>query len=192
MLPKYYEYFNPVKINAGEKALETIPYELKLLHAKRPVIITDKGVETAGLLKIVLDSFADSDLVVGAVYTNTPPDSSVEAVNEIVQIYRENNCDSIIAIGGGSPMDTAKGVNIVISEGVSDISKFIGADRVSKPQQPFIAIPTTSGTGSEVTLVAVISDTVRNVKMPFTSYLLLPKVAVLDPRMTLTLPPKIT
>lgn len=192
MLPKYYEFFNPVKINAGNEALETIPYELKLLGASRPIIITDQGLVKAGLLQTVLDGFSDSNLVVGAIYDQTPPDSSLHTVREIAQIYRQNNCDSIIAVGGGSPMDTAKGVNIVISEGDDDLSKFMGVDRVSKPQQPFIAIPTTSGTGSEVTLVAVISDTEKSIKMPFTSNLLMPKVAVLDPRMTLSLPPKIS
>jgi alcohol dehydrogenase len=89
-------------------------------------------------------------------------------------------------------MDTAKGVNIVISENDTDLRKFMGVDRVSKPQKPLIVVPTTAGTGSEVTLVAVISDTKNNIKMPFTSNLLLPKIAVLDPRMTLGLPPRMT
>ncbi len=192
MLPKYYEFYNPVKINAGDEALETIPYELKQMGVKRPIIITDKGIKDAGLLKIVLDGFSDSDITIGAVYDQTPPDSSLAVVNEIVQVYTENKCDSIIALGGGSPMDTAKGVNIVISEGDSDLRKFMGADRLTSPQRPFIAIPTTSGTGSEVTLVAVIYDEVNNAKLPFTSTLLLPKLAIIDPRLTMTLPPHIT
>ena len=192
MLPEYYEFYNPVKINAGREALETIPYELKLLNAERPLVITDKGIVNAGLLKIFLEGFNDSEIVIGTIYDETPPDSSLETVNEIVRLYKKNNCDSIIAVGGGSAIDTAKGVNIVISEGDDDLRKFMGADRVSKPQKPFIVVPTTAGTGSEVTLVAVIADKKNNVKMPFTSNLLLPKVAILDPRMTLTLPARIT
>jgi len=192
MLPKYYEFFNSVKINAGIEALETIPYELNLVNANRPLIITDKGIVNAGLLKIVLDSFADSKLVVGAVFDETPSDSSLDIVNKVAQIYKETNCNSIIAVGGGSVIDTAKGVNIIISEQTDDIRQFMGVDRLSKPQRPLIVVPTTSGTGSEVTLVAVISDKEKNVKLPFTSNLLLPKVAVLDPRMTLSLPQKIT
>lgn len=192
MIPKYYEFYNPVKINAGTEALETIPYELKLLNAARPIIITDKGIVKAGLLKIVIDGFNNSDITIGAIYDNTPPDSSIETVNEIVQIFKENNCDSIIAVGGGSAIDTAKGVNIVVSEGDSDLKKFMGVDRISKAQKPFFVIPTTSGTGSEVTVVAVIADTKNNIKMPFTSSLLLPKIAIIDPRMTMSLPPKIT
>lgn len=192
MIPKYYEFHNPVKINAGTEALETIPYELKLMNVSRPIIITDQGIVNAGLLKIVLDGFTDSNITIGAIYDNTPSDSSLETVNEIAKIYKDNNCDSIIAVGGGSSIDTAKAVNIVISEGDSDIKKFMGVDRISKPQQPFIVIPTTSGTGSEVTVVAVIADKKNNIKMPFTSSLLLPKVAIIDPRMTMSLPAKIT
>lgn len=192
MLPKYYEFYNPVKINAGKEALETTPHELKILNSSRPIVITDKGIVKAGLIKTFLKGFDNSNITIGAIYDDTPSDSSVEAVNEIAKIYKKENCDSIIAIGGGSAIDTAKGVNIVISEGDNDLKKFIGADRVSKPQQPFIVIPTTAGTGSEVTLVAVISDKKRNIKMPFTSNLLLPKVAILDPRMTMSLPPHIT
>ena len=192
MLPEYYEFYNPVKINAGREALETIPYELALLDASRPIIITDKGIVNAGLLDIFLTAFNDSEITIGAIYDNTPPDSSIKTVGEIAEIYKENKCDSIIALGGGSAIDTAKGVNIVISEGDNDLRKFMGADRVSKPQQPFIVVPTTAGTGSEVTLVAVISDKEKNIKMPFTSNLLLPKVAILDIRMTMSLPAKIT
>jgi len=192
MIPKYYEFYNPVKINAGTEALETIPYELKLMNVSRPIIITDQGIVNAGLLKIVLDGFTNSNITIGAIYDNTPSDSSLETVNEIAKIYTDNNCDSIIAVGGGSSIDTAKAVNIVISEGDSDIKKFMGVDRITKPQQPFIVIPTTSGTGSEVTVVAVIADKKNNIKMPFTSSLLLPKVAIIDPRMTMSLPAKIT
>ena len=192
MLPDYYEFYNPVKINAGSEALETIPYELKLMNVSRPIIITDKGITNAGLLKILVDSFDDSELTIGVIYDETPPDSSLKTVNEIAKLYIKHKCDSIIALGGGSPMDTAKGVNIIISEKDDDLRKFMGADRLKAVQQPFIAIPTTSGTGSEVTLVAVINDVENQVKMPFTSNLLLPKVAVIDPRMTISLPAHIT
>lgn len=159
---------------------------------KRPIIITDKGIVQAGLIDIVLKAFGNSDIEIGAIYDETPPDSSNVVVNQVAKIYREAKCDSIIAVGGGSVLDTAKGVNIVISENSDDLMKFIGADRLTAKMQPLIAIPTTSGTGSEVTLVAVIANVEKHVKMLFTSYKLLPDVAVLDPRMTLTVPPKIT
>jgi alcohol dehydrogenase len=192
MLPSYYEFINPVKIVSGTNAVDNIPYELDQLGVKRPMVITDQGVVMAGLLAYVENAIEDSELTIGAIYDSTPPDSSLEVVKEIAEIYRSKNCDSFIAIGGGSSMDTAKGVNIVITEKSDDLTQFIGADLLKNRLQPFIAIPTTAGTGSEVTLVAVISDTANNVKMPFTSHYLLPNVAIIDPRMTLTLPPKLT
>ncbi len=192
MLPSHYEYYNPVKIISGHQALENIPFELNFLGAKRPLVITDKGIVEAGLVKVMLKAAGGSDLVIGALYEDTPPDSSNVVVNKIAAIYRENRCDSLIALGGGSVLDTAKGVNIVITEKTDDLMNFLGADRLTKKMQPFIAVPTTSGTGSEVTVAAVITNVDKNIKMGFTSPLLYPDVAILDSRMTLTVPPRIT
>jgi alcohol dehydrogenase len=192
MLPAYFQFYNPVKILSGKKALENIPFELELLNASRPMIVTDKGVVQAGLVDIVAAALGGSNLTIGAVYDKTPPDSSNIVIGEAAALFRDAKCDSLIAVGGGSVLDTAKGVNIVISEDTTDLMKFIGADRLKKPMRPMIAVPTTAGTGSEVTLVAVIANEEKRFKMLFTSYLLLPRVAVLDPRMTLTVPPRIT
>lgn len=191
-LPKYYEFFNSVKIISGYKALENLPSELDLLGAKRPLIITDRGVVKAGLVAHVVSSFGGTKVTIGAVYDDTPIDSSNVAVNAIAGIYRQQACDSIIAVGGGSVIDTAKGVNIVISEDTDDLLKFAGNNRLTKPMKPFIVIPTTAGTGSEVTMAAVIANPEKNMKMQFTSALMLPKLAVLDPIMTVSMPPKIT
>ncbi len=192
MFPKYFEFFNSVKINAGENALEGLPSELNRLNVSKPFIITDEGIVKVGLLDIVLSGFNDSDIVIGAIYDKVPPDSSIEVVNEAARIYKEQNCDCIIAVGGGSVIDSAKGMNIVISENTNDIVKFAGHDRIKNFQQPLIVIPTTSGTGSEVTLVAVVADKQKDKKMLFTSSKLLPSVAVIDPRMTMSLPPVLT
>jgi alcohol dehydrogenase len=191
-LPKYYEFFNSVKIVSGYKALESMSSELDLLGAKIPIIITDKGVTKAGLVDNVINSFGGTNIKIGAIYDDTPIDSSNVAVNEIAEIFRQQQCDSIIAVGGGSVIDTAKGVNIVISEETDDLMKFTGNNRLTKPMQPFIVVPTTAGTGSEVTMAAVIANPAKNLKMQFTSPLMLPKVAVLDPIMTMSMPPKIT
>jgi len=181
MLPAYFQFYNPVKILSGKKALENIPFELELLNASRPMIVTDKGVVQAGLVDIVTAALGGSNLTIGAVYDKTPPDSSNIVIGEAAALFRDAKCDSLIAVGGGSVLDTAKGVNIVISEDTTDLMKFIGADRLTKPMRPMIAVPTTAGTGSEVTLVAVIANEEKCFKMLFTSYLLLPRVAVLDP-----------
>ncbi|MFH2099304.1 MAG: iron-containing alcohol dehydrogenase [Pseudomonadota bacterium] len=192
MIPSYYEFYNPVKVLAGNKAVDNIPYELSLLSARRPLIVTDQGVVGAGLLQIVINGFAGSDAEVGAVCEDTPPDSSNEVVSDVARLYRENRCDSIVAVGGGSVLDTAKAVNILVTEGGDDLLDYLGADVLKAPLKPLIVVPTTAGTGSEVTSVAVIANPKRQIKMPFTSQYLLPNMAVLDPRMTLTMPPKIT
>ncbi len=135
----------------------------------------------------------NANIEVGLIFKDIPQDSSVEIVNRISKLYRENNCDSIVAMGGGSIIDTAKGgVNMLVSTNASDLKEHMGLEILGGKLKPFIVVPSTSGTGSEATLVSVIADTNRNVKMEFISYSILPDVAVLDPRMTETLPPKLT
>ena len=189
MIPNYYEFLNSVKILSGKLALDNIPHELNSLGGKRPIILTNDILVEIGLVKTAVDALKGSDIVIGAVYDSIPVDSSVKVVNEAAGIYRDKKCDSIIAIGGGSVIDTAKGVSVVITENDDNLMKYAGSEILKKRRaMPFIVIPTTAGTGSEVTLVAVIADPDRNVKMEFLSYNLLPDVAVLDPRMTRSLP----
>ncbi len=192
MLPAYFEFYNPVKIVSGHKALDNLPHELEQLGVNRPLIVTDPGVRAAGLLELVTAAFAESNAAIGGVYDRVPPDSSHAVVNNVARAYREALCDSLVAVGGGSVIDTAKGANIVITEGADDLMRFVGAEVLRKPMRPLVVVPTTAGTGSEVTLVAVIANPEKNVKMAFSSYHLLPKVAILDPRMTLSLPPRMT
>lgn len=192
MIPKYYEFICPVKILSGRKALSNLPYEITQLGSRRAMVITDKGVAGAGLIRHVKSAFADSDREIGEIFEDTPVDSSDRVVNKAAGIYRDKDCDSIVAVGGGSVLDTAKGVNIVISEKEDDLLKVQGVDRIRGPMQPFIAVPTTAGTGSEVTNVAVIRNEEAGVKMAFMSNKLYPHVAILDPLMTMTMPPKIT
>ena len=192
MSKPYYEFFCPVKVIAGNAALEHIPFELATLGAKRPMIITDKGVRQNQLLAPIEEAFQGTDAILAAIFDDVPPDSSLETVRAAAKLYRTENCDAIIAVGGGSVIDTAKATNILVSEGGDDLLKYSGAHNLPKPLKPFFVIPTTSGTGSEVTMVAVVSDNERNVKMPFASYYLMPHAAILDPRMTKTLPPHLT
>jgi len=190
-LPAYYEFCCRVKTVSGHHCLEKIPEILDDLGAKTPMIITDRGVFEAGLIDVVKSAMT-SRVNIGSVESEVPPDSDLMVVNRLAGVYREKGCDAIIAVGGGSVLDTAKGVNIVVSENAGDLMAFTGAGALKRPLKPLIAIPTTSGTGSEVTLVAVIADHEKERKMLFTSYFLLPDVALLDPRMTLSLPPAIT
>jgi alcohol dehydrogenase len=192
MAKPYYEFFCPVKVIAGHKALEHIPFELSVLNAKRPLIIADKGVVAVGLLKHVESAFAVAEVGIAAVFDDVPPDSSMQTVRAAAAAYRKENCDAIIAVGGGSVIDTAKAVNILVSEGGDDLYVYSGAHNLKRPLKPFFVVPTTAGTGSETTAAAVITDTDKGIKVPFMSQFLMPNAAVLDPRMTLTLPPHIT
>ncbi|MDP8225337.1 MAG: iron-containing alcohol dehydrogenase [Candidatus Lernaella stagnicola] len=192
MIPNYYEFHCPVKILSGHQALQNLPYEMGLLGVKKALLITDKGVVGAGLLKKVRAAIEGSQVKIGAVFDETPIDSDHHVVNKVAGIYRDKGCDCIIALGGGSAIDTAKGVNIVISTDTDDLMKFQGMDRIEAQMRPFIVIPTTAGTGSEVTQAAVIKDTDINIKRAFISDKLYPHLALLDPEMTLTMPARIT
>jgi alcohol dehydrogenase len=191
ILPDYYEFCCRVKLVAGHDALEKIPSLLADWGAKKPLIITDKGVVAAGLVDIVVNALKDG-LTIGGIADNVPPDSDLKVVNQLAGLYKEKGCDAIIAIGGGSVMDTAKGVNIVVSENATDLMAFSGAGALKRRLKPLVAVPTTAGTGSEVTQVAVIKDHEKHLKMFFLSYFLLPDVSILDSRMTMTMPPFIT
>ena len=193
MLPKYYEFLNSVKIMSGENALENLPHELKMMGAKKPIVLTDAILAKCGTLDKVQKAFKGFDIDVTETYTEIPPDSSIKVINEIAGIFKAKGCDSIIALGGGSVIDTAKGLRIVIEQGGNNIMDYMGLDSLPRKDRiAFAVIPTTSGTGSECTNVAVIANPDKNVKMEFISYDLLPDFAVLDPRMTETMPPKIT
>ncbi|XKH01045.1 iron-containing alcohol dehydrogenase [Marinobacter nauticus] len=192
MSSRFFEFFCPVKVISGKAALEHLPWEMQGLSVKRPMIVTDKGIHQAGLLEPVLAACREGGLQVEAIFDDVPPDSSTSVVRDIATLYRDKHCDAIIALGGGSAIDTGKAANILVSMGGDDLEQYSGAGILKHSLRPFFVIPTTAGTGSEVTSVAVISDEQRGVKLPFTSSFLLPDAAIIDPRMTLTLPPRIT
>ncbi|HOK93698.1 MAG TPA: iron-containing alcohol dehydrogenase, partial [Spirochaetota bacterium] len=189
-IPSYYEFCNKVKCLSGHNALEKLPDILASVNSKKPMIITDKGVMGAKLITPVEKALGK--IKHGGIFDDVPADSDVKTVQEIAAKYRSAKCDSIIAVGGGSVLDTAKGVNILVSENSNNLMDFVGFGALKRKLKPLIAVPTTSGTGSELTLVAVIADHQRDVKMLFPSLFLLPDFAILDSRMTKTLPPAIT
>ena len=189
----YYEFKLPVKILSGDGALEHIPHELDSLGAHRPLLLSDQGLEQVGTVKIVQAALRQGGMAAAETFCRIPPDSSIQVVNQIAGLYRQAQCDSLIAVGGGSVIDTAKGVGMVLAQAGSDLLDSTGCEVLPRGAHvPFVAVPTTAGTGSEATLVAVVANPALQVKMEFLSYHLLPDVAVLDPRMTETLPPRIT
>jgi alcohol dehydrogenase len=191
MRTNFYEFNFKIKIISGENSYEKIPENLSKLSSSNPLFITDKGIVKAGIFEKLRYALDSTKIKKGVLFSDVPQDSSFKIVEEIADIYKKNNCDSIIAIGGGSVIDTAKGVNILVSCNYNSLKEIEGADIIQKKLNPLIAIPTTSGTGSEVTSVAVITDDKTNLKKPFSSEFLLPDCAILDPRSIETLPEKL-
>lgn len=189
----YFEFQNAVKLLCGELALERIPNELQHLNAERPLVLSDAVLAKIGTMALVTQAMEAEGVAAAAVFTDIPVDSSLAVVNLIAAYYREQGCDSIVAIGGGSVIDTAKGVRLVLSQNTDDIFAISGLENVARGKHiPFIVVPTTAGTGSECTGVAVIRNDANGVKMEFLSPFVEPDVAVVDPRMTEGLPPKAT
>ncbi len=188
----YFEFHNPVKILAGKSALDALPNELERLGSHRPLIVADKGVRAAGLIDVVMKATGESNFEPAALFDEVPPDSGTRTAAAAARLYRETCCDGIVAIGGGSVIDTAKAVNVLVTKGGDDLVAYSGAGAITGRLSPFIVIPTTAGTGSECTLVAVVRDDDRGRKLLFVSASLLPDAAIIDPRMTLTLPPLVT
>lgn len=192
MVP-YFEFQNAVKLLCGELALERISIELEHLGAARPLVLSDAVLSKIGTLKVVTDAMQAEGITCGASFTDIPVDSSLAVVNKIAAYYREQACDSIVAVGGGSVIDTAKGVRLVLSQNTDDILAISGVENLTRGTHiPFVVVPTTAGTGSECTGVAVIRNDANGVKMEFLSPFVEPDVAVIDPRMTMGLPPKAT
>lgn len=172
-------------------ALEEIPMEFEELGAKKIVIITDKGVRGAGIVDQALDAIGDELDVVG-IFDEVEQDAKATIIEKAKRFVLENEAEGILAIGGGSVMDTVKSVNVLITAGEDDIREFVGVEIVHAPMMPHIAVPTTSGTGCEVTWGAVVLDEEEHTKIAFMEWYSVADVAILDPIVAKSMPPKIT
>ena len=190
---KYFEFQNSVKLLCGESALERLADELEHLGSKAPMLLSDAVLAKIGTMQLVVDAMAAEGCTPACTFTDIPVDSSLKVVNDIAALYRSCGCDALVAVGGGSVIDTAKGVRLVLSQNADDILAIGGVENLVRGEYiPFIVVPTTSGTGSECTGVAVIRNDANGVKMEFLSPFVQPDAAVIDPRMTAGLPPKAT
>ncbi len=186
-----FEFQCRTKIVCGKYSLGKLPEELQLHNVKHPMVVTDQGLIKAGVAE-KLTTELDAAGICYEIFDQVPPDSSLEIVGELARLYQEKSCDGFIAVGGGSVIDTTKGASASLSyEGV-DFATLQGSEILTRDLPPLIAVPTTAGTGSEVTIVAVVADTAKRAKLSYTSYKLVPHVAILDPALTSSLPPKLT
>ncbi len=185
----YFEFYNPVKICAGNDAICHLEFELSCLKIKKPLILTGSTLVKTGVINKIIKTAKIKDYIL---VSDIPADSGVKLVNNILNTLIENKCDGIIAIGGGSVIDTSKGVKMSFCR-TDNLKEIMGLESISKNVDlPLIVLPTTAGTGSEVTNVAVIRDEQSDLKMEFITPFLMPNVAILDPSLTTTLPAKTT
>jgi alcohol dehydrogenase class IV len=178
------------RILFGVGSVEKIGTEAQLLKAKKVLIITDPGVIQAGLLEGVEKSLQSVNLPF-VIFDGVEPDPRIEVVEKSVKKAKKEGIDLIIGFGGGSSLDIAKVTSIMITN-TGKIDSFFGVDLVPNPGVPVILIPTTAGTGSEVTPIAILSDTKEKLKKGIVSPTLFPEVAILDPKLTIGLPPSVT
>ncbi len=186
-------------------ALPVLPYrEPQVFHScgelstvfqkeniRRVLIVTDAGIVRSGIAA-QLEAVLDEDDISYAVYDQTRPNPTVVNVDQALSLYQRYRCQALIAIGGGSSMDCAKAVGARLARPGTPLGKLKGTLRILRPLPTLIAIPTTAGTGSETTLAAVITDTQAQHKYVMNDFVLIPKYAVLDARLTLSLPPHLT
>jgi len=190
MLPEYFSFHVPTKIVYGTGLVRKLGQQLPY-GRRRALLVTDKVIAKIGLADKVRAGLEGSKIQVVAQYDDVPPNSEVSTVEACAAVGKEAKANLIIAVGGGSVIDTAKVANIIMKKGGA-LADHQGAQLVTKPLFPLVVIPTTAGTGSEVTKVAVIADLQNDIKLPFTEDFLQPDFAVLDAEMTASMPPRIT
>lgn len=186
---KDFRFKIPQNIEFGMGSLKKLPEILRENNSDNVLLISDRGLESIGVVKKIQDIIEAGDIKCTA-YLDVIPNPTVDIVNAAADSYKESGATSIVALGGGSSMDVAKAVGVLVNYG-GKITDYEGFDTVPGPIVPMIAIPTTAGTGSEVTASAVITDVTRDYKFSVISYEILPKYAVLDPELIMTAPASI-
>ncbi|MDR1378459.1 MAG: iron-containing alcohol dehydrogenase [Synergistaceae bacterium] len=184
------EFYMPEVLLQGPKCLSLLGKELKRLGKNKALLVTDKFMEKAGYAEKVgkILEEAGCSFSVFSDIGGEPGDKDVVAG---LEAYRKNGCEFLVALGGGSPIDAAKAIGILETNG-GKITDYMGAGKVQKPTLPLIAIATTAGTGSEMTKVTIINDTANDVKMLISSPWIIPTIAVADPELTRSMPPGVT
>ncbi len=187
------EFELPTKVVHGIGVAEELGARVKSLGVKKPLIVTDEGVKKAGLLEKV-EGFLKQENLPYAVFDGVVADPCINTVANGTSCYKEEKCDGLIGLGGGSAMDTAKaiGVEVTHDEPVLEYEAADGKKPLQYRVPPLVTIPTTAGTGSEVTMWAVIKDPDREFKFNTGGPLISAYIALVDPKLHLTMPPRVT
>jgi alcohol dehydrogenase class IV len=184
-----FNFHIPTKIVFGAGALKEAAKELDGLGMRKALVVTDLTLKDSPMVKSLLDALGER---CAGLFPEAIPDSSFQIVSWGARTFREKDADGIISIGGGSSMDTAKTIAVLARTGKDDGREFVGIGKVGGPIMPHIAIPTTSGTASEVSQFATIKDHEAKEKRLISDPNLIPPVAILDPMATISLPPQMT
>ncbi|MCF8104553.1 MAG: iron-containing alcohol dehydrogenase [Desulfohalobiaceae bacterium] len=188
---KIREFHCTTKAKHGVGALSSLADSIKELGGNKPLIVTDPGVVAAGLLEMVTQKL-ETAAIEYAVFDQVVPNPYIETVGQATKVYTDSKCDCLIGLGGGSSMDTAKGVGVEVTHD-GNILKWEAAERdLERRIAPLITIPTTAGTGSEVTVWAVITDPDRKFKFNVGGPLMAPHIAIVDPELHASMPPHVT
>src|SRR3990167_3860335 len=163
----FYQFSVPTKIIHDVGIAKDFAHEVQLIGVNRLFVITDNFLKTSGLCDPILKSLEESGIEIAGIYSDVPPDSSVKTVETCAALAKECGAEGFLAIGGGSVMDTAKGANILFTLGGNLQEDYSGAQTITEDLSPLIAVPTTSGTGSEVTEAIVIYDETSRTKLSF-------------------------
>lgn len=180
----------PKVLRFGVQSAQTLAAEVKAFAAARIGLISDKGLERAGVVKAIADMLAGEGLTV-VPYTEIAGEPTFSLLTDTIRFMRDAKCELIVGLGGGSAMDVAKATAALLDK--DDIAAYLAGTTVIPDRRiPCIALPTTSGTGSEVTYNAIFGDETTEVKRGLVSHALLPDVAIVDPLLTLSCPPRVT
>ena len=180
----------PPALIFGSGASEKVGEEVGKLGVKKGLIVTDEVLLKLGVLEGIEQALTQARIQF-AIYSGVFTEPTVEFVEEGLEAYKENGCDFLLAVGGGSAIDTTKAI-AVMATNAGSIENYRGANKVREKGAPLIAVPTTAGTGSEVTQFTIITDTKRDIKMLIASPFLIPQKAIVDPLLTLSMPRGLT
>ena len=188
--PATASFMIPATVITGIGAAEQAGEQAKRLDARTALVVTDIGIVKLGYADELVSRLRGVGIA-ASLFSDVTPDPTLQNVNDGLTQYRDEGCDLIISIGGGSAIDCGKGIAIKLTND-GELVDFMGVDKIPNPGAPLIAIPTTAGTGSECTKATVITDTEHNVKMMLSSPCLMAQVAIVDPLLSLTTPPDLT
>ena len=192
MFPEFFEFFNPTRVVFSPGIVSDFKAELDAIGVKRYFLISNRGVNSAGIVDRVKKGLKYAEVEIIGEYFDVSQDAELDGIKSCAAQAKAEGAQGLIAVGGGSVIDTAKAVNILLSEGGDLVEDYSGSQTLTKPLKPLVVLPTTAGTGSEVTMAAVVYDRKNKTKLAFSDMYLLPNLAVLDPELTLSLPPQLT